>query len=283
MEGEILLPQTLNCRICEGKNEIIFSKKILFKYDINYYHCKNCGFVQTETPYWLKESYLNPINFSDTGIVARNLTLTRICSSLIYLLFKRNNKFLDFAGGYGFFTRIMRDIGFDFYWKDIYTSNLLARGFEWNDTLKIELLTAFEVFEHLEFPLKELEEMLKISNNILFSTEIIPKENQMNNWWYLATEHGQHIAFYSETTLKFIAEKYKLYFYSNSKNIHLFSKKKQSPFKIRLLFESKNNRPMSLISKIIKLGMFKYITYKMNSKTVADMNLIIHQMKNRSQ
>ncbi len=38
--------------------------------------------------------------------------------------------FLDYAGGYGVFTRLMRDIGFDFYWHDPYTQNLFANGFE---------------------------------------------------------------------------------------------------------------------------------------------------------
>jgi hypothetical protein len=91
---------------------------ILNKYDIKYYHCVNCGFLQTEESYWLNEAYDESINISDTGIMSRNIHLSKITTLILYFFFDKNNKFLDFAGGYGIFTRLMRDIGFDFYWSD---------------------------------------------------------------------------------------------------------------------------------------------------------------------
>ena len=78
-------------------------------------------------------------------------------------------------GGYGIFTRLMRDIGFDFYWYDPHSINLLARGFETRSkNYKYELVTAFEVFEHFAELIKEIESMLQFSDNILFSTELLP-------------------------------------------------------------------------------------------------------------
>jgi len=35
----------MNCKICTSENKVIFSSKILNKYIIDYFHCKNCGFL----------------------------------------------------------------------------------------------------------------------------------------------------------------------------------------------------------------------------------------------
>lgn len=106
----------------------------------------------------------------------------------------------------------MRDIGFDFYWNDPYSKNLVARGFEYGqDTGKIELITSFECLEHLPNPLESIEEMLDITDNLLVSTRLLPFPiPNVNEWSYYATVHGQHISFYSRKTLEFIAAKYDL-------------------------------------------------------------------------
>ena len=46
----------------------------------------------------------------------------------------------------------MRDKGYDFYWQDIYSKNLYATDFEYTKNTKYEMLTAYEVFEHLPDP-----------------------------------------------------------------------------------------------------------------------------------
>lgn len=63
------------CKICAKQSNQIFKTKILNKYDISYFHCKHCGFLQTEEPYWLDEAYAESINMSDTGYMQRNLML----------------------------------------------------------------------------------------------------------------------------------------------------------------------------------------------------------------
>jgi len=110
----------------ESSADKMFDAKIMNKYSIDYFYCSNCGFLQTQAPYWLEESYKHSINLEDTGILHRNVRLSKITSLLLLFLFKKNDKFLDFAGGYGLFTRLMRDRGLDFYWHDPYTRNLMA-------------------------------------------------------------------------------------------------------------------------------------------------------------
>lgn len=119
------------CKICGSITKSIFSAKIIKKYQVDYFNCEYCGFLQTEEPYWLEEAYNEVINISDTGILKRNLDLMKAVSILIYFLFNKDAQFLDFAGGYGTFTRLMRDIGFDYYY-DKYSKNLFARGFEYD-------------------------------------------------------------------------------------------------------------------------------------------------------
>lgn len=64
----------------------------------------------------------------------------------------------------------------------------------------MELVTAFELFEHFEQPLQELESLLRYSRNILLST-LTYKEKEGypdKDWWYYAPHVGQHISFYHE-------------------------------------------------------------------------------------
>ncbi len=197
------------------------------KYSVKYFQCFQCGYVQTESPYWLDESYKNPINDVDTGLMMRSYWHRNVASTLIYIFFNHKGKFLDYGGGYGVFVRLMRDIGFDFYWYDKHTENLFAKGFEFEESNHnpVELLTCFEVFEHFAEPAIELENLLNISNNILLSTEFIPDPvPDPAEWWYYDSEHGQHIGFFQQKTFEYLADKHSLYFYSNGQNIHLLSK-----------------------------------------------------------
>ena len=225
----------MKCKICKNESKKIFTQKVLSKYDVDYYKCDNCGFIQTQKPFWLKEAYKEPISPEDSGIIERNTYFSNLSETLIKHYFNKKRKFLDYAGGYGIFTRLMRNKGFDFYWCDLYAKNLFSKGFEYNNKDKIEAITCFECFEHFNEPIKEIEKMLKISENIIFSTRLIPKEIPEKNWDYFGTTHGQHIAFYSKKTLNYIAKKYKLNFYSKN-NIHIITKRKINTIQLNVIF-----------------------------------------------
>lgn len=250
--------EQINCKICGSSTSLTFTAKVLSRYEVQYFKCNRCEFLFTEEPYWLDEAYKNPINISDTGIMMRNIYFSKIVSSIIYFCFNKNSEFLDYAGGYGIFTRLMRDIGFNFYWHDDYTKNLLARGFEMqNDSGKYEVLTAFEVFEHLVNPIAEIEKMIRLSDNIIFSTVTLPSSVPGKDWWYYAFEHGQHISFYSEKTLRIIADNFNMNFYP-LKNLFLFSKKKLNPVKLKLIYLASH------------FGLSLYVRFRMESLTDSD-------------
>jgi 2-polyprenyl-3-methyl-5-hydroxy-6-metoxy-1,4-benzoquinol methylase len=220
------------CKICEAESAFFSDSIILNKYKIKYFKCGNCGFVQTEEPYWLEEAYSEVINRSDVGYVNRNLILSKVTRKIINRFFDRNCKYLDFGGGYGLFVRMMRDLGYDFYRQDKYCENIFANDFEAaeSDSNKYELITAFELFEHLLHPIEETEKILSYGKNIFISTFLFPENTpKPKEWWYYGLEHGQHISLYSYKTFKYIASKYKLNFISNRKNLHILSEKKINP------------------------------------------------------
>lgn len=221
----------MKCKICGSESREVFAARILRKYDIRYYFCPGCEFLQTERPYWLAEAYDEAINRYDTGILSRNSQLSVDVAVLLYFLFQPQRRFVDYAGGYGIFTRLMRDRGFDFYWHDPFCQNMVARGFEYTPGMEgIEAVTCFEAFEHFEDPLAEIEKILSISPNIIFSTALTPDPLPAPaEWWYFGLEHGQHIAFYRPRTLRYIAERFNLDFYSNQRGLHLLVRKGLKP------------------------------------------------------
>jgi len=265
----------MKCKICSSKTENIFNGIILNKYDVKYFHCDNCNFLFTEEAYWIDEAYSEPINTADTGILLRNNTLSVVASIIIYYLFDKDAKFLDYAGGYGIFTRLMRDIGFDFYWNDLHTQNLAARGFEYNKNDKIELITSFESFEHFSEPLKEIENLLNISDNILLSTTLLPNPiPKLDEWWYYVPDKGQHICFYSAETFYFIAKKYGLnYYYADT--IHLLTKKTVDTEMFEYIKLLKKYKTF----KHVQSELYNKVKNAMKSKTMTDFEYIISLQK----
>lgn len=264
----------MNCKICQSPSQPLFNTKVLKKYDVQYYKCTSCSFIQTEKPYWLEEAYGSAITKLDVGLIYRNLELSKTLERiLLQKHFNPNGKFIDYGGGYGMYVRLMRDKGFDFYRQDNYCENIFAEYFDIDDlqsTEKFELLTSFEVFEHLANPEDEIKTMLTLSDSIFFSTELQPGNSpaQPEDWWYFVPETGQHIAFYTVKALQHLADHFSLNFYTNGVNLHLFTKKTfaENPFITKRL--SKIDR--------IKNRIFppKNAVVKMNSLMTADFNYI---------
>jgi hypothetical protein len=253
----------MKCNICSGPSSLVFTKKILNKYDVGYYQCTRCSFIQTEKPYWLQEAYENVITSLDIGLVSRNLYLATVVTGLINAFFDSRGRFLDYGGGYGLLVRLMRDQGFDFYREDRFCENLFAKSFDRSDipaASGFELITGFEIFEHLEDPVSEVEQLLKQGNSILFSTELQPSA-ALESWEYLAPETGQHISFYSSDALKELGKMFRLNLYSNGKNMHLLSTKSinQNLFsmltrkKVALMYNLVKGQRKSLLEKDYRL------------------------------
>lgn len=228
----------VKCKICSSPSPKIFHRQLLQKYAVSYYQCSKCGFTQTETPYWLDEAYADSMNLGDTGQVSRNIQARRVLLPIVKTFFDPKGLFLDYAGGYGFFTRFMRDSGLNFFWDDLYTPNLLGKGFERPvEKVKFELVTTFECFEHWANPMEEISKILEETDSIFFTTNLISVPAPAPDaWWYYGFDHGQHVALYSQGSMQEIAQKFGLNFHTK-RGYHLFTRKKINALHYKIVVE----------------------------------------------
>ncbi len=243
----------MNCNICNHTSDLFLTSTIFKeKTKISYYKCSNCGFIQTEEPYWLEKAYSDVIAKTDIGLIYRNNIFSNITESILDNFFSTTKKALDYGAGFGIFVRIMRDKGYNFLWYDDYCQNLFAETFEGKLDEKYDVLTAFEVFEHLPNPIETVEKLLTLSDTIIFSTVLNDGVTDFDKWWYRTEVSGQHVSFYSEKSLNFLAKKYKLNYVScNNKSLHVFTKKEINKNNFNLLFNNSNTIIERLKRKLI--------------------------------
>jgi Methyltransferase domain len=219
--------------------------EVLRKYSVKYFQCGTCGFVQTEEPYWLEEAYSSAITKLDTGILTRNLSNRTITSAIINVLYPKAESFLDYGGGHGIFVRLMRDKGYNFSWDDLHASNDYAKGFEHTEDVTYDLVTAFEVLEHLVDPIAELSTLMSLSPNVLVSTFLPPHPTpKVSDWWYYTPMAGQHVSVYTLDALRVIAGRFGRHLLSHGP-YHLFT---AAP-KNRLLFRLATSSAFSRVLK----------------------------------
>lgn len=214
----------MTCGICNSEMVPHGSAVVLGRHEAAFLRCPSCGFIRAESPMWLPDAYIDPINASDIGLLSRNVELAQRTAKLIAISFDRSGRFLDFGGGYGVFTRLMRDRGLDFQMCDEFCDNLFATGFEVEaDALDTyELITAFEVVEHLVEPVEELGRLFEHSGSVLIATELVPDPAPaLGNWWYYGLEHGQHVSFFTKRALGVVARRFDRTLVSDGRSLHL--------------------------------------------------------------
>ena len=143
---------------------------------------------------------------------------------MLAMLGHLRGRVIDSAGGYGLLVRMLRDLGVDARWEDRYCDNLVARGFEAAADDSADLLTAFEVMEHLVDPLAEMQRLCARAPHVLVSTSLIPEPTpQLKDWWYYAPSGGQHIGFFRIRTLEHLANRLGRRVFSDGRSFHLFT------------------------------------------------------------
>jgi 2-polyprenyl-3-methyl-5-hydroxy-6-metoxy-1,4-benzoquinol methylase len=197
------------CRLCSNEAQFSFKKRILSKHDVEYFKCHTCGALQTELPYWLEEAY-QPINEQlDTGQFIRCLHNAAFLDALTSQLDFSTELLIDYGCGSGLTSRILRDIGINAYGYDTYSTPRLLMGFQKASLDGAAIINLCEVAEHFSHPKSSFEHIFSCNPSVVvMQTEIFDKPNE--DWGYLAAEHGQHIFFYTQNTIAYLAQTHKM-------------------------------------------------------------------------
>jgi hypothetical protein len=193
------------CKLCAGATRFRFSKTALGRYPAHYVECTRCGCLQiAETP-WLAEAYENVGWAADTGLVARNLQLACMVGAFLERCIQPADTVIDFGGGSGLLTRLLRDMGWQVLCHDAYHVPQFVRAFHIASIEGIDarVVIASEVFEHFSAPKESLSALLRAAPIVIFTTELYV--GQGPDWHYLAPEGGQHIFFFTPRALQWMA------------------------------------------------------------------------------
>lgn len=211
------------CPVCSGSVAFFAEGVVLRHHVVMYLRCRRCGLIFLPRPHWLEEAYASPIARSDTGLLRRCRTLSHLTSGVIRSERLKHGRFLDWAGGYGTLTQLMRDRGYDYWHHDDYTSAIFARDFIDDASGRYDLVTAFEVVEHLADPAHELADISRRTDLLLFSTMLLPEPPPIiGEWWYYGADAGQHVTFHTLESLQVLGARLGFRLTSNGRNWHLF-------------------------------------------------------------
>lgn len=218
-----------SCRVCTVRVQPHFKAEVLGRYQVEYSRCPECGLIQTEPPYWLAEAHDQAVSALDVGLVRRNLDFAARLGDLLAQHFNSGGRFLDYAGGYGLMVRLMRDAGYDFQRHDPFCANIFAQEFDVPDLSgqRFELITAFELLEHLEAPVPVVERLLGHADSLLFSTRLQPEPvpTGVDDWWYFWPQTGQHVTFYTLPALRCLARQTQTFLHTDGTGLHLLTRR----------------------------------------------------------
>jgi len=193
---------------------------------VAYALCSNCGFCFAPQIYaWPAETFERWIYNDAYAEVDPDYLGARPQNSadLLGQLFPKApaTRHLDYGGGNGMLANILRERG----WDSISYDPFLERHKSQESLGQFELITAFEVFEHVpdvNALMRDLELLRAPNGIILFSTLVSDGDVQPNkslSWWYAAPRNG-HISLFSQKSLGVFASRLSLNFASFSTGFH---------------------------------------------------------------
>ena len=182
------------------------------------HRCTQCGLYFFPEPDWLPAVHSDAVSELDIGLPRRCINLSRIVEAIVRAEGLGTRRHLDWGGGYGLLTRLLRDRGIDMRHHDPYAENLFAQGFEDELTGDFGCITASEVFEHVEDPVAVLGGMAAHTDLVIVSTVFVPDGlTDLRDWWYVGPS-GQHITFYTPQAMRRLAARFDYHLTTNGTN-----------------------------------------------------------------
>lgn len=195
---------------------------------IDYYLCDECGFCFAPLLHdWTAEEFASLIYNEDYELVDPDYKAARPLNNaeLIEQLFgtsKGQLKHLDYGGGSGLLSDTLRKKGWDSKSYDPFVNVDEAV----TDLGQYDLITAFEVFEHVPdvaMLLNNLHALCKPGGLLLFSTLLSDNEIEHGralSWWYASPRNG-HISLFTFESLRRCLATKRLMLGSFSANLHI--------------------------------------------------------------
>jgi hypothetical protein len=219
------------CRFCSLET-VFFCAAPILNHIGQYFKCSNCSSVQVVDPFWLEEAHSSAISKFDTGLASRCISSANLIGTLLKLEGKESSTGIDWAGGTGLLTRLLRDQGFKIQSHDKYAHPVHAVGFEATDThakSDVVFVSAIECIEHLENPVDEIYDFTEAKDYFFFTIEIIspktPDPSKME-WWYYMPDSGQHVTFPTLRGINFFKERLGFQYHFKVGSLQVFSKRR---------------------------------------------------------
>lgn len=234
--------QDLHCSVCGGACALLdvvdFNKsceeargKFLGIAGIPVYFalCSQCGFCfAPELMTWTLEEFEERIYNEEYVFVDPDYIETRPranAHNLISMFGDRAHsvKHLDYGGGSGLLVELLRESN----WQSISYDPFMDRNVGVEQLGQFDLITAFEVFEHVpdvQKLMSNLRSLLAPNGLVLFSTLLSDENihsNQRITWWYASPRNG-HISLFSRNSLAILAQNNAFNFGSFSVGFHAF-------------------------------------------------------------
>ena len=216
----------MKCLLCESTTVAPF--KVLQKPEKSYFHCAQCDLIfmnpeERLTPAEEKARYDHHQNESSAGYLEFLTPLIRDVDQLVKSKGRSPGDLttLDFGCGptaflgSQFFAKGYKSYSYDIYYYP--DQEQLRRTYD--------VITSTEVWEHLYQPKQEIERQLRMlkSGGILgVMTSAHKGEAAFHSWHY--RRDLTHVCFYSEQTMKWLAETYKLKIFKALSPYWLFQK-----------------------------------------------------------
>ena len=194
---------------------------------IQYYRCDHCEFCfAPEIARWSLAEFEQRIYNKDYVLVDPEFVELRPraqAGNLISLFGNRalSIKHLDYGGGNGLLSSLLMQSG----WHSTSYDPFFDQGTQIDQMGKFDLITAYEVFEHVPDPqrlMRDISGLLAEDGVLLFSTLLSDGEvepHQRLTWWYASPRNG-HISLFSKQSLAILANAYGFRFGSFSNNVH---------------------------------------------------------------
>jgi len=263
------------CPICHSESKHFTTLTIRDGIPGEYYSCNSCKFIHAENASWLEGSFTDALNSLDIGSVDRCNIVADFVEVLANSLKVDNPRVLDWGGGYGLLTRILRDRGVRCAHYDPYTEPLFAKNIDLQSDARFDLIVLSEVMLHMTDPVSTLTELLKLSDNIIFTAVIAPPD-VTPDWWYFMPDTGQHVAIFSRQTIPELGVALKVNTLSDNQFFHLVSKDQQGVL-TRLLF-TKRFIPFGVAALLYLKRQVKRALGKSNSLLQNDQEELINRL-----